>query len=232
MNAPAVLGVVVPARDEAELLPRCLAALDGAAQRFRVAHPHVVLRRTVVLDTTTDDSARVLRAHPHWEVLDCDAGRVGAARDLGIRHLLTPPVDPRTVWITNTDADSMVPPDWLCRQYAFAVQGWDLVVGTVEPVEGDLTAAQRSRWATLHNLSEGHGHIHGANLGFRADTYLALGGYPHHAVHEDRDLVRRAREAGCSILATDTCRVRTSGRLRGRVTGGFADHLTRLGGTP
>jgi hypothetical protein len=39
--------------------------------------------------------------------------------------------DPAAVWLVTTDADSLVPGDWLRRQLAYANQGWDVVLGTV-----------------------------------------------------------------------------------------------------
>ena len=51
------LHVVVPAHDEEELLPRCLAAIEQAVAqvRRRTQPPHVEV--TVVLDACTDGSA-------------------------------------------------------------------------------------------------------------------------------------------------------------------------------
>jgi hypothetical protein len=47
-----------------------------------------------------------------------------------------------------------------------------------------------------HHLRDGHPHVHGANLGIRGDTYLALGAEPSLRAGEDVELVRRAMAAG------------------------------------
>jgi hypothetical protein len=130
-----------------------------------------------------------------------------------------------STWIANTDADSSVPPDWLCTQVRLAETGWDMVVGTVQPDPSDLPDGVLTAWHAAHILREGHRHIHGANLGFRADVHTKLGGFGGRKVHEDRDFVLAATAAGVPLLATDRVRVTTSGRLHSRVRGGFADFL-------
>jgi hypothetical protein len=105
----------------------------------------------------------------------------------------------------------------------FADDHVDLVLGTVLP--DDLPSSVLDRWLQRHRLVEGHPHIHGANLGIRADTYLAIGGFAPLLVGEDAALAQRAMEAGASIVRTATLPVLTSGRLRGRATGGFATYL-------
>jgi hypothetical protein len=38
---------------------------------------------------------------------------------------LTSGADPAAVWLVTTDADTLVPPDWLRRQLDYAGAGWD-----------------------------------------------------------------------------------------------------------
>ena len=59
---PAVrhVGVLVPVRDEEELLPGCLAALTASAAHLRAARPEVAVRVVVVLDGCTDGSRAVV----------------------------------------------------------------------------------------------------------------------------------------------------------------------------
>ena len=66
-------------------------------------------------------------------VIGIRARSVGAARAAGMRELLrlTAGSDPAAIWLATTDADTVVPPDWLRRQVAYADQGWDVVLGTV-----------------------------------------------------------------------------------------------------
>jgi GT2 family glycosyltransferase len=74
----------------------------------------------------------------------------------------------------------------------------------------------------------GHGHVHGANLGIRADLYQRLGGFDAAVVNEDVDLIRRARRHGVEIRWALDMAVRTSSRAVGRAPLGFAGHLQDL----
>ena len=223
------IAVVVPSRNEARLLPRALMALDASAHRLTLKFPHLKISLTVVLDSSTDTSAQILADRPHVRMRRVSAGRVGAARNAGIAAAMSAsPVEPTRLWIANTDADSAVPPEWLECHHALAVAGADVVVGTVEPFHAELSAARLAQWRACHELREGHPHIQGANLGFRADIFTALGGFPDLGVHEDRKFVANARARGFLVHATDSCRVPTSGRLQGRVEGGFAGFLANL----
>ena len=70
-------------------------------------------------------------------------------------------------------------------------------------------------------------HVHGANLGFTAATFLGAGGFPPITEHEDVAFVRAALEAG-STWAEGGPTVRTSGRTHGRTPGGFAGYVRRM----
>lgn len=225
------MAIIVPARNEETLLPACLAALTGSIANFRksTAGVHVSVTVTIVLDRTTDSSSEILVGFPHITVVASSAGCVGSARNHGIRHALSFAENPRErIWILNTDADTTVPVDWVQQHWQLANEGWDVVAGTVEPHGGGVTARQLHLWQQAHHLAEGHSHVHGANLGFRADVYHRLGGYRDVPVHEDRDFVEAARTRGFLVRSTDLARVLTSGRRHSRVDGGFASYLTRL----
>ena len=103
------------------------------------------------------------------------------------------------------------------------------MLGTVVPAAG-LHANVRSAWLGRHRLREGHGHVHGANLGIRGSTYVSLGGWASLATGEDVALARRASQAGhVRVARTATIPVRTSSRLVGRTNGdGFAGFLREL----
>lgn len=230
MTAPVdAVVIVVPARNEEALLRRCLVALTGATARFHILFPHVPVSVTVVLDRTTDASDQVIADFAQVEVVHSDAGCVGAARNIGIRRALENTGAPAGhTWILNTDADSVVPRDWIEQHWRLGLEGWDVVVGTVEPVRQELSAHQHLLWRQAHTLAEGHPHIHGANLAFRASAYRELGGFKSIPVHEDREFVHAARAGGLRVRATDLTRIRTSGRHHSTVHNGFASYLSRL----
>lgn len=223
--------MVVPARDEAQLLPATLTALGVATAYFATVNPQVAVSIIVVLDRTRDGSRELLQGYPEVHVVSVDVGRVGAARNAGVAAAQAlQGKAPGELWIANTDADTEVPKHWLQRQFELAVAGADVVVGSAVPKQDDVSTSVMLRWLDYHQLREGHPHIYGANLGFRADVFTALGGFRDLGLHEDRDFVSQSRALGYWIVATDTCRVSTSGRLHGRASGGFADFLSKLDG--
>jgi hypothetical protein len=222
--------IVVPARDEEDRLPRCLAALDEAITavetEFGADAPRI--SAVVVLDRCTDGSADVVARWPRFQVLTSTAGSVGSARRAGVRHLLTGAdashTDPAHTWVATTDADSAVPRRWLAVQLALAEAGTELVLGTVLP-DGELSSVERARWHDQHTLVDGHPHVHGANLGVRADRYLAAGGFSDVDSDEDVLLVAALRRLEVHECRTALIPVLTSGRLAGRVPGGFGGYL-------
>ena len=75
----------------------------------------------------------------------------------------------------------------------------------------------------------GHPHVHGANFGIRADTYLELGGWPAVTSGEDVAMAHRAAvNSRLRIVRTAAIPVTTSSRLAGRAPYGFAGYLRDL----
>jgi hypothetical protein len=220
----AAAGVVVPAHNEEELLPACLAGLREAAGAAQVP-VHVL----VVADACTDETAAVAAACG-TPVIRIEAHNVGAARAAGMAELLrrTQGTDPAEVWLATTDADTVVPAGWLQRQLTHANRGWDVVLGTVAVTDwaGHPEHAPAA-FAALYEFGEGpHPHVHGANLGIRASCYLTAGGFRPLRTAEDHRLLAAATEAGCSVLQATDITVQTSARRQTRAPHGFG-HLLR-----
>ena len=222
--------VVIPVRNEERLLPACLDAVDVALSHLRTERPGIGASVCVVLDSCTDRSAAIVEARPSLRCVAIETRSAGAARRRGVADVIRsiPRTRWSTTWVANTDADTVVPAHWLTAQVALAETGLQLVVGTVEPDAADLDASVLAEWRRRHALGEAHPHVHGANLGFRLDAYVAVGGYRSLRVHEDVALVSAMRTAGLRWCATDTTRVLTSGRQIGRAPAGFGQYLHRL----
>lgn len=222
------VGVVVPVRDEELLLPDCLRALSAAVRRV-TADGEIDVTVVVVLDGCTDGSGRIANAWPDVTVLSIDAGNVGAARATGCAELLRrhQPSSPSSLWLASTDADSRVPEHWLSRQIELADAGAELVLGTV--TVDDWTAHPdhlAQQWAATYDGADGHPHVHGANVGCRADAYLCAGGFPGLSCGEDVSLAQAMTDR--AIMRVGDIAVTTSARLRSRTTGGFASYLAQL----
>ena len=220
-----VMVVVIPVRDEELLLHASLSALRAAVETASRAGIRSEVR--IVLDACTDASAEVASRFG-FTSLTSTAGRVGAARAVGVSHAIDAlaEVPVGRLWIANTDADSRVPPGWLTNFRAISRIA-DVCAGTVRPDFDDLSIAQRSLWLRTHIRGRPNGNIHGANLGVRATTYLAAGGFAPIGEHEDVDLIARCRSNGAVVAASDDAEVITSGRLIGRTAGGYAGFLRR-----
>ena len=217
------VAVVIPARDEEALVGRCLASVEVAARRARAAG--VDVRVILVADDCRDRTAEVARA-AGVEVIESTAGRVGAARARGVAAARAGwDGGEAELWIACTDADSEVPPAWITSQLELADAGTDVVVGTVRPELDALSPAQVAAWRATRVPGEANGHVHGANLGVRADAYAAAGGFPAVVEHEDVDLVQRLRDVGARITASAAGEVLTSSRRDGRTPGGYAGYL-------
>ncbi len=223
---PGHIGVVIPARNEEELLPRCLVSVAAAVNALAVpARVSVV----VVLDSCTDGSAAAaaeagLQLGLELHLLETLAGNVGLVRAQGVEAALG--IGSR--WIANTDADTVVPGNWLQTQTELAGAGYGMVLGTVVPDARDLEAGHLALWQARHTLAEGHPYVHGANLGFSSEAYVAAGGFRPVTTGEDVDLTERIKAAQVPWIATDWIRAVTSGRTAGRAPAGFSGYLRGL----
>jgi len=221
------VGVVVPAHNEQDLLPSCLAKLRRAARALRGTPVHLV----VVADACHDRTARVAR-RGGAAVVTTGARSVGAARAAGVREVLrrTGHLDPADVWLAATDADTLVPACWLREHVRYGGQGWDAVVGTVRVADwSGYPPAVRSLFHMRYGARTGlDPHVHGANLGFRASAYLQAGGFPDVPTAEDRKLVAALTANGSRVRYTRALSVVTSARREARAPHGFSDYLADL----
>jgi glycosyltransferase involved in cell wall biosynthesis len=222
------VGVIVPAHNEQDLLPACLASLRRAAQELPGLPVHLV----VVADACRDLTAQVAR-RGGAVVVTVGARSAGAARAAGAREILrlTSGLDPADVWLATTDADSIVPADWLGQQVSCAGDGWDALAGTVQVSDwSGYPPHVRSRFLERYDVSDGavHPHVHGANLGFRASAYLRAGGFPAVTTAEDHALVTALTAQGSRVLRTRDLPVVTSARQEARAPHGFSHYLAEL----
>ena len=225
--------VVVPVHNEELLLDACLSALGQACERVGVETQVVETRVIVVLDSCTDSSLDIARTWSETidaSVVSVDRRNVGAARAAGFLAAFR---DARVssysdVWFATTDADSEVGGNWLSSQLAHARRGARVVAGTVTPDSEGVSPALALAYNSGYRHQPGHRHVHGANLGFRADAYWSVGGFGALATAEDVDLVGRLEHAGIDVLYASDGPVRTSSRRVGRAPDGFAGHLRDL----
>lgn len=226
------LGVVVPARNEEAHIAGCLAALDLAARVARLP-----LDVVVVLDSCDDETSRSVsdvagELTSRLHVVRVGGRRVGAARRRGVSRLLELSGGDES-WVSTTDADTVVPPDWFLRQLEHRATGAALVVGTVHVDDWLDRGHLRPHWeraygADREQLPSGHRHVHGANLAFDAAAYLRSGGFAEVANDEDVRLVQAFQDAGEPVVWASDMSAATSARRLGRAPHGFAAYLDQL----
>jgi glycosyltransferase involved in cell wall biosynthesis len=223
--------IVIPARNEAEHIESCLSAVLRAVDSCRSASASYIV---VVADSCSDATAAIAARTVGYrgEVIQCRAGSVGKARRLGTQAALDhfASFAPSWIWLANTDADTLVAEDWLERQLVLAEAGFQGVAGIVQIGDvryGGRDVSQALMADYLVHPDGSHPHVHGANLGMRADAYVAAGGWSDAALAEDHCLWHRLKQRQIPLAASANLRVKTSGRLEGRAPGGFAATLKK-----
>ena len=225
------VGVVVPACNEEETIEACIAsvreALAGCAQ---IASSWIVVVADSCKDSTVERAWSALREG--GRVIECAFASPGLARRYGASEVLShfAAQSPDRIWIANTDADSMPHPDWIFRQLQLARLDYCGVAGIVHLEFSDLQQPQVMQ-AFLSDYSMNadgtHPHVHGANMGIRADAYLDAGGWSDLSLAEDHALWSSVKVRGWRVISSIASVVTTSSRLCGRARGGFADALRR-----
>jgi glycosyltransferase involved in cell wall biosynthesis len=221
--------VVIPARNEAGTIELCIESIFKA---YSAIAKQVALWVVVAADLCTDSTVALARRAlgDRGEVLEIVAGSAGTARRVGVRAALArlSEVPLSRIWIANTDADSYVPADWLSTQLAHADSGITAIAGIVELADSDRgDSAVHALFSSYYERRPDgtHDHVHGANLGVRADAYMQVGGWADKALAEDHCLWNRIKNQGWPVVSTTSLCVTTSSRFSGRAPGGFADTL-------
>lgn len=228
--------VVVPARDEEDLIVSCLRAL--ATQSGVEPDEYEVL---LVLDRCTDRTAdRAMEVAPRLHLLEGQGLGPGHARRTGMEaacERLMGLGRPGGL-IASTDADTVVARDWLSAQLAAAGRGARAIGGRIELAGGSLPQAvvrwHSERGRTRHQkiLSDPgrlgtaeHWQFSGASLALTAETYAQVGGLEPRATLEDERLEQVLREQNIPIERLLSVRATTSSRLKGRAGRGLAHDL-------
>ncbi|WP_238993258.1 glycosyltransferase family 2 protein [Nocardioides caldifontis] len=175
------VSVVIPVKDDAAMLRRCLEALG----RQTVTPLEVV----VVDNGSTDESAAVARAHGARVVEEPRPG-IPAAASTGYDAA-------RGDVIARCDADSVPPADWVARVAAGIDAGADAVTGSGTFYDLPPVVRRVMTWlylgtyfATVH-LALGHPALWGSNMAMRRQVWLEVRQLVHRddpELHDDIDL--------------------------------------------
>jgi hypothetical protein len=239
--------VAVPVKNEAERIGSCLAALSDQQRR-----PDTVV---LLLNNCTDDTQAIARAMAPWLRFDLDIvcrdlpparANAGCARRLAMQ-IAAERAGPLGVLLT-TDADAIVPFDWVRRNLAALDSGADVVCGrvVVDPVEAALIPAHLHADDALecmligllddiawmldrepHDPPPRHTEASGASLAVSAAAHHRVGGIPAIPAGEDRAFVAGLWRMDARIRHDPAIKVTVSGRTVGRAPGGMADAIRR-----
>lgn len=205
------VSVVIPVRDDAEQLRRCLQALAvQTVPSFEVV---------VVDNDSSDDSADVARAH---------GARVVREPAVGIPAAAATGYDAATgSVIARLDADSRPPADWIeqivtafdRRPEAVAVTGVGVFHDAPRGLAAVLSLLYLGSYYLLGAAAAGHHVLWGSSMAMRRDVWQEVSGAVHRAdqeIHDDMDLAL-VLGPGASIHLSPTMRVGVSARsLHGR----------------
>ena len=246
--------IAIPVRNEAERIARCLRAIDAQAD---LAPGRLGL--VLFLNNCTDDTAGIVArlvpgmsipvrvieqtfagAHAGWarrramEAAGMWLDEAAAVASSAAGTLLT------------TDADSLVPPDWVAANLAALEAGADAVAGRVElipeeaallppslPARGRLEDSYDALITEMearidpdpHDPWPCHRTTIGASLAVRRDAYRQVGGMPEIPLGEDGAFVGALLQQGFRVRHDRAVLVLISARLTGRAAGGVADTI-------
>jgi hypothetical protein len=245
-TAPNII-VAIPVKDEAERIGACLTALNDQSQR-----PDAVV---LLLNNCADQTEAIARAmlpilRFRLDIVSRDLppeeASAGHARQLAMAIAAGQAGPDGT--LLSTDADSVVPPDWVERNLAALHRGADVVCGrvTVDPVESaripahlheDDAREQRLiglldmiAWMLDPEPSDPpprHTEASGASLAVSVAAFTRVGGIPTIRCGEDRAFVRALWLIDAKVRHDVGITVTVSGRIVGRAEGGMADAICR-----
>lgn len=242
------VAVAIPVHNEVALIGRCL---QGLAEQNTPEPFDVVLLLNNCSDGTEIVVHRMaselpfrLQVHEYW--LEPQLVNAGIARRMAMQHAASF-VRGDGVLLT-TDADSVVPSDWIAANLAHIQGGCDAVAGRtrMDPDDEALLPASLGEdeadvmeFAALldeiddcldpcpHDPWPRHTEHSGASIAVRAALHGQVGGIPSIPSGEDRAFFQRLREVDARIRHAPEIVVTVSGRLVGRAAGGMAETIAR-----
>jgi glycosyltransferase involved in cell wall biosynthesis len=199
------ISVVIPARNEEELLPGCLSALRRQeADEFEI----------VVVDSASTDRTREVAQSFGARVIRLNEPGVARARQAGF-EAATGDI------IVSTDADAVCQPDWLQKiTEPFRNQDIVAVFGTIE-LDGKSIWMRLGRnvypWFQAINIKMGHPLFCGPNFAVTKDIFKKVDGfringkYPDEA--EDVLFAHKIKTKGKIVFLPDSRVIVSSRRL-------------------
>ena len=185
LSNPTLFTVVIPARNEAANMKACVDSI--LAQEYPLEAFEII----VIDDFSEDDTAFIVKAigndYPNLRLLSLadyyEPGQVNAYKKKAIELAVS---QAKGNWILTTDADCIVPKQWLLLYHNYIQEYQPVFVAA--PVmfikeAGILNSFQVLDFLALQGITAAavgagkHSMSNGANLGFEKSAFIAVGGY-------------------------------------------------------
>lgn len=205
------ISVVIPMRNEADILERCLSAME------ELDYPGELFEVVIVNDGSTDNTAELVKNRNwsfNYQYIETDGVGVSRARDIGFRRA-------KGDFIAFTDADCVVERDWLLR----LSEPFDVDVAAVGgpnlTPEDDVPFARcvglalsflsrpGARYAYEGGTVREIHHNPTCNVMYRKEVLEEVNGFNHDLITtDDEELDYRIRKRGYRIIYTPHARVK------------------------
>jgi Glycosyl transferase family 2 len=247
--------VIIPVRNEAEGIVRCLNALcnqrNPLGERIPLHHYEVLVLANNCTDNTKDLVELYQRQHPAFRLqfasifLPAEEAHVGTAR----RLLMDAAAARFKKWghangiIASTDGDTVVDQHWLYHTIDAIKNGCDAVGGRIEvediststeiyPVQDDIYQNLVARTQALidplsYDPWPHHYQFFGASMAVTASMYEQAGGLPVLPFLEDGAFYNSLFRQDARIRRSPNVIVKTSSRHDGRVSIGLSEQLKK-----
>ena len=163
-----VVSIVVPAFNEERSIGKCVASL----QKQDFTKPYEII---IVDNNSTDKTAALAKEHGARVISEGKKGR-GAARQAGFATA-------RGIYILSTDADSVVPTDWVRQLYEVLERGKSVAVTgpmkitELSPFTQWFVNTMQPLSMKVTKLFFGYMILAGFNFGIRKDIFEKSGGF-------------------------------------------------------
>jgi glycosyltransferase involved in cell wall biosynthesis len=204
------ISVIVPAKNEAKLLPKCLSSL--AQQNTKVSY------EVIVVDTNSEDGTpEIARSFGAQVINEPRGGKIYAFRS-GAKAARGP-------ILCFAEADCILPENWIQTIIDYLKQQPDVVAISGTYTFHSSTPLYNFLAPVIHRLAQwmyyllyGSVSLRGSNFAIRRSAYLAVGGFPDNYFElYDVELGRRVAQLG-RIHHVPGMEIQTSDRrFRGRI---------------
>lgn len=213
------ISVVIPARNEEAYIQSCLRAILN-----QTLQPSEL----IVVDNGSTDRTATIASALGAKLVSCPTPGVAAARQAGLEVATGD-------WVATSDADSRPTPGWLEALQA-RMEGSVALYGPLRMFglpwwQEELTEVGYGTFLKLMGLLR-RPNLAAANMAFRREVALEVGGYPALEAGEDVALGLRLRRKGRVRYVREALVLTSSRRVKGGWSKFFGQQIRNISGNP